>query len=222
MTGQQMLSLIRSAERHFGSFVNEAKAIFDGAEGKDRLERFTWKEGDLEFVSADKVHEVLGQSLEAMADWTPEGPPVTGMTQRWPDGNVDSYDSLVVYSNAAVFKGVRLGIGTTSTEGKESERVGFVMGARTSKRPLTVFFPADDFEQSHELLSLIRGNKGGRATFAPTEHLPIEYAGFSTDVLGSRISGKWNVRAVVVRDDEEGIRMMLNHTAIQARLRGLI
>jgi hypothetical protein len=173
-------------------------------------------------IPPDQIHEVLGQSLEAMAEWTPAGPPLTDQTQRWPDGNVDSYDSFVVYENAAAFKGVRLGIGTTSTEGKERERVGFVMSAGTSKRPLTVFFPADDFEHSHELLSLIRGNKGGRGTFAPTEQLPIEYAGFKTDVLGGRISGKWNVQAVVVGDDEEGIRMMLNHTAIQARLRGLI
>lgn len=110
----------------------------------------------------------------------------------------------------------------TSTAGKEGEQVGFVMGAGTSKRPLTVFFPADDFDQSYEWLSLIRGKKGGRGTFAPTEHLPVEYAGFTIEVLGSRISGKWNRQAVVVRDEEDGVQMMLNHTAIQARLRGLL
>lgn len=222
MTDQQMLSLLGLAERHLGSFLAEAKAILGDGGGEERVDRFTWKEGDFDIIPPDKIHEVPGQSLEAAAEWTPMGPPLTDQTQRWPDGNVDSYDSFIVYGNAPAFSGVRLGIGAASTEGKEGERVGFVMGAGTSKRPLTVFFPADDFEHSHELLSLIRGNKGGRGTFAPTEQLPIEYAGFNTDVLGARIPGKWNVQAVVVRDDEEGTRMMLNHTAIQARLRGLI
>lgn len=222
MTDEQMTALLGLAQRHFDAFLAEAKTMFDGRGSGDRADRFTWKEGDFELIPADQIHEVLGQSLEAMAEWTSAGPPLPDQTQRWPDGNVDSYDSFVVYENAAAFKGVRLGIGTASTEGKEGERVGFVMGTGTSKRPLTVFFPADDFGQSHELLSLIRGNKGGRGTFAPTEQLPIEYAGFTTDVLGSRISGKWNVQAIVVRDDEEGTQMMLNHTVIQARLRGLI
>jgi hypothetical protein len=221
MTDQQMLSLIGLAERHFRWFVNEAKVMFDSDLRESRLDRFTWKEGDYEIIPPDKIHEVMGQSLEATASWTPLET-LNDMTQRWPDGNVDSYDTFIVYGNAAAFPGVRLGIGTASTEGKEGERVGFVMGTGTSKRPLTVFFPAEDVDQSRELLSLIRGNKGGRGTFAPTEQLPIEYAGFKTDVLGARIPGKWNVRAVVVRDDEEGVRMMLNHTAIQARLRGLI
>jgi hypothetical protein len=219
---QQLLDVLNSASRHFSAFLAEARTIVGAREtADDRRDRFIWKDGDFEIIPADRIHNVLGQSLEASAEWSKLGD-LDDMSQRWPDGNVDTYGSFVVYGDAAAFPGVRLGLGCASTPNKDHEVVGFVMGAGSSKRPLTVFFPADDYADSGELLSLIRGKDGGRRTFSPSDELPIEYAGFSTDVLGNRIQGKWNVRAVLAKDNDEGRRMMLTHTAIQARLRDLI
>jgi hypothetical protein len=54
----------------------------------------------------------------------------------------------------------------------------------------------------------------------PRPTRPAEYQASKTAVLGQRIKGKWNVQAVVAKDDDA--QTMLNHTALQARLRGLI
>jgi hypothetical protein len=148
----------------------------------------------------------------------------TGVEQRWPDGTVDTYGSFVSYRClGGPFDRVQLALGTVSAGGKEDEVVGFVLGSGGgSKRPLTVFFPADDFDNSGERLSMIRGRNGTRKGFPPHRALPAAYDSFSVAILGDRISGKWNVKAVVAKSDESGVQTMLNHTAIQARLRGLI
>ena len=85
--------------------------------------------------------------------------------------------------------------------------VGFVLGSgRGSRRPLTVFFAADDFDTTGERLSMIRGKGGGnsRKGYAPGEELPPAYSEFRTEVLRDRINGKWNVQAVVATNDETG------------------
>jgi hypothetical protein len=139
----------------------------------------------------------------------------------WPDGNFDTYSEIVVYEGSGNFAGAKLGLGYQNGPGKEGEVNGFVFASGgSSKRPLTVFFPAGDFESTHELVSMIRGRDGSRKTFGPTDSLPAVYHGFKTDILGKRIEGKWNVQAVVAKEDDA--QTMLNHTALQARLRGLI
>jgi hypothetical protein len=143
-----------------------------------------------------------------------------GEAWTWPDGNVDTYSEIVVYEGTGAFAGMKLGIGYQDAAAKKGETNGFVFSSGGgSKRPLTVFFPADDFASSHELVSMIRGRDGGRKTFAPSDSLPAVYRGFNTDVLGRRVKGKWNVQAVVANKDDH--ITMLTHTALQARLRGL-
>jgi len=146
----------------------------------------------------------------------------TGESWTWPDGNVDTYSEIVVYEGSGgASDGVKLGLGYQDGPGKDGEVNGFVFASGgASKRPLTVFFPTDDFDTSQEVVSMVRGRDGGRKTFRPTDVLPAAYGDFKTDILGQRIKGKWNVQAVVAK--KEDVQTMLNHTAIQARLRGLI
>ena len=225
MEVQLLDQVLTAAERHFSAFISEARDLL-GKEGAlapdDRRNRFIWQPGEFDLIPAEKIHEYLAQSLESMAEWQVVET-TDGESQRWPDGNVDTYGEFVVYRGEGPFAGVKLALGVANTPGKDHEAVGFVMGATgQSKRPLTVFFPAADHDTTGELLSMIRGKNGGRSGFAPSDQLPTEYAGFATGVLGERIPGKWNVRAVIVKNDEAGRQAMLNHTAIQARLRGLI
>lgn len=136
---------------------------------------------------------------------------------RWPDGNVDDYVDYVLYRGDGDFAGMALALGYLDN----GDVVGFVLrGAGGSKRGLTYFFPAGDFVETHEKLSMIRGGGStGRAGFGPDDALPAAYGGFLTDVLGRRVPGKWNVRAVVVGADDH--KAMLHHTALQAKLRKL-
>jgi hypothetical protein len=142
----------------------------------------------------------------------------TDATYRWPDGNLDQYDRFVTYHGSNDDgSGFTLALGYLLN----GDVVGFVLGTGGgAERGITYFFPADDATTTHEKVSMIRGGgETGRAGFKPGEALPQAYAGIKTDVLRDRVAGKWNVQAVVAKEDD--FETMLNHTAIQARLRGL-
>jgi hypothetical protein len=139
------------------------------------------------------------------------------ITYTWPDGNLDEYDDFVSYRGTGGFSGLTLALGYLGN----GDVIGFVLGAGAgSKRGITYFFPTDDFDETREKISMIRGGgPRGRSGFAPGEALPTGYLGFKTDVLRDRKAGKWNVQGVVAREDDH--LSMLGHTALQARLRGL-
>lgn len=142
---------------------------------------------------------------------------VEGQSYRWPDGNVDNYTDFRVYEGSGDFEGMSLALGRN----ENGEWVGFVLeGGLSSKRGIVYFQLADDFAESGELVSMIRGGgENGRGGFAPGDPTPPAYADFRIDSLKERKAGKWNVQAVVAASDDA--ETMLNHTAIQARLRGL-
>lgn len=178
-------------------------------------------EGDASNPTAPAVERYGSDpwSLEGPAmtgDWTETGRS-TGQTYKWPDGNVDFYEEVVSYHGTGDFAGMNLSLGFK----EDGEIVGFALGSGGgSKRGITYFFTADDFGETDEMVSMIRGGgPKGRSGFAPHEALPTAYSGLRTDVLGNRKRGKWNVQAVVADADDHGT--MLNHTALQARLRRL-
>lgn len=139
-----------------------------------------------------------------------------GVEYRWPDGNIDHYRPFVTYRGTGDCDGVTLALGHLDN----GDVAGFVVQG-TWRRAIVYFFPADDFAASNEKLSLIKGGGArGRGGFGPSEPVPKAYHGVKTQLLRSRIAGKWNVLAVVARADDP--QTMLLHTAIQARLRNLV
>ena len=139
----------------------------------------------------------------------------TGVEYRWPDGNVDRYRSFDTYRGTGDFDGMTLALGHLDN----GDVAGFAIQG-TWQRAIVYFFPADDFATSGEKLSLIKGGGArGRSGFGPTDPVPVAYQGAQTQLLRSRIEGKWNVLAIVARADDP--HTMLLHTAIQARLRSL-
>ncbi|HZT15700.1 MAG TPA: hypothetical protein VFA19_07095 [Gaiellaceae bacterium] len=141
-----------------------------------------------------------------------------GVAYVWPDKSVSEFDRFDIYRGNSGFTGITIALGYEPN----GNVVGFVLGGGGgSKRGLTVFFPADDFSTSNEKVSMIRGGgQRGRSGFAPGDALPPAYASYKTDVLRSRVAGKWNVQAIVA--DAADVATMAAHTAIQARLRGLV
>jgi hypothetical protein len=146
----------------------------------------------------------------------------SAVTYKWPDktkpgGNPEHYGPFKIFEGEAVGVPYRLGLGKI-----EHGYVSFVVGPSGALlRPVTVFFRADGYAQSGELVGLVRGRDGGRAGWGAGEALPPEYDNARTEIMGDRIDGKFQRLAVVVTDDEKGKRQMLDHTAAQLRLRGL-
>jgi len=209
MDDANYISLIDITQRKLNELFDELRAElvgeppsepreFDGAAEKDRgpwtLERSALSGG------WSKVEEARGE------------------TYKWPDGNVDSYERFQVFEGSGDFSGMRLALGRN----QHGEWIGFVLGPSgiASKRGLVYFQRADDFAESGELVSMIRGGgASGRGGFDPDGPTPAVYGGLEIASLRERRAGKWNVKAVVAADDDA--ETMLTHTAIQARLRGL-
>jgi hypothetical protein len=141
-----------------------------------------------------------------------------GVTYTWPDSNIDTYDPFVIYRGLGDYDGMTLALGYKPN----GEVIGFVVfGNAASKRGITYWVLADDFDESNEKLSMIRGGGAtARAGFNTSDSLPKAYNGFETEMLRDRVAGKWNVQAVVA--DANDHETMLAHTALQARLRKLM
>lgn len=141
----------------------------------------------------------------------------SGESYRWPDGVVEPYAEVVRYVGAGEFVGMELGLGFDG----RGNVAGFVFGpGGGSMRGITYFFAADDFTESKETISMIRGGgPAGRGGFGPSEPVPPAYADFKTDTLRNRCAGKWNRLGVVAGIDDA--ETMLHHTAFQVRMRGL-
>lgn len=149
-----------------------------------------------------------------------------GETYRWPDGNVDEYVRFMSFKGGPPTEhgihsaDIKLGIGFLDN----GEAVGFVMSNDgAAKRGIAYFQRTDSFDESGELISMIRGGgKRGRSGFSPNDPPPPAYETFDLESLRDRKEGKWNVLGVVANpNDAEGLRVILDHTALQARLRGL-
>ena len=199
------IDVLLLAKKHFDSFLDEAIGMigYDDDAGQRQL-----------------LDHALG-TLPTRVTWT-EVEERNDESQRWPDGSLEHYLRFTVYRGSGDFDGVTCALGDAAAEDGSGGVVGFLVGSSgRTKRPLTVFFRTDDYEETNELASIIRGKGGGRATFRPDDELPALYAALKTGVLAERVRGKWNARAVIATNDQEGRSDMLTHTAIQARLRGL-
>ena len=88
------------------------------------------------------------------------------------------------------------------------------------QQPLVEFVAADDYEQTRELVAVIRGSDGGRRMYGVGDALPAVYAErFRTQIYNERVvhPGAWNKIVVVAREDDD--EAMLNHALIQSRRR---
>ena len=135
-----------------------------------------------------------------------------------PGGNPESYGEFELFEGQAAGTTYRIGVGKVP-----HGYVTFVVGPSGAiLRPITVFFQTQDYPQTHELVGLVRGRDGTRAGWRRDEAAPTEYDTARLEVMGDRIPGKRQRLALVVSDDDEGTRQMLDHCAAQLRMRGLV
>jgi hypothetical protein len=146
-----------------------------------------------------------------------------GESYRWPKRR-DRYAPYRVFMGTTRAEGaVQVGLGETirtNTWGRDRKYVVAFLSSGSPQEPLVEFVAADDYEQTRELVAVIRGSDGGRRMYGAGEALPAVYAErFQTQIYNERIiyPGAWNKLVVVAREDDD--EAMLNHALIQSRRR---
>ena len=146
-----------------------------------------------------------------------------GESYRWPKRR-DAYAPYRVFLGTTRAEGaVQIGLGETvraNAWGRDRKYVVAFLSGGSPQHPLVEFVAADDFEDSRELVAVIRGSDGGRRMYGIGDTLPALYAErFRTQIYNERIvhPGVWNKVVVVAREDDDAA--MLNHALIQSRRR---
>jgi hypothetical protein len=180
-----------------------------------------------------KVLATDGESDKADAPARPRTPDLpddwrvvrerNGETYRWPSGR-DHYSPYRVFIGTTRAEGaVQIGLGETIRKnkwGRDRKYVVAFMSGGSPQQPLVEFVAADDYEQTRELVAVIRGSDGGRRMYGAGDVLPALYTeAFRTQTYNERVDhpGAWNKIAVVAREDDD--QTMLNHALIQSRRR---
>jgi hypothetical protein len=146
-----------------------------------------------------------------------------GESYRWPSGR-DRYEPYRVFIGTTRAEGaVQIGLGETIREnkwGRDRKYVVAFLSAGSPQQPLVEFVAADDYEQTRELVAVIRGSDGARRMYGLGDALPAVYTErFRTQLYNERVvhPGAWNKLVVVAREDDQ--EAILNHALIQSRRR---
>jgi hypothetical protein len=146
-----------------------------------------------------------------------------GESYGWPKG-ADRYKPYRVFIGTTRAEGaVQIGLGETIRKnkwGRDRKYVVAFLSAGSPQQPLVEFVAADDYEQTRDLVAVIRGSDGGRRMYGVGDTLPAVYAErFRTEVYNERVvyPGAWNKIVVVAREDDD--EAILNHALIQSRRR---
>jgi hypothetical protein len=146
-----------------------------------------------------------------------------GESYRWPEER-DRYAPYRVFVGLTRAEGaVHIGLGETvrkSRWGRKRKYVVAFLSNGSPQQPLAEFVAADDYEETRELVAVVRGSDGGRRMYGAGDALPRVYEErFRTELYSDRVSypGVWNKVVVVAREDDH--ETMLNHALIQGRRR---
>jgi hypothetical protein len=146
-----------------------------------------------------------------------------GESYQWPEQR-ERYSRYRVFIGTTRAEGaVHIGLGETLRKNKWGRDRKYVVAFRSSgspQQPLAEFAAADDYEETRELVAVIRGSDGGRRMYGAGDPLPDVYKErFRTQMYSERVvyPGVWNKIVVVAREDDD--ETMLNHALIQGRRR---
>jgi hypothetical protein len=146
-----------------------------------------------------------------------------GESYGWPKGR-DRYSTYRVFLAATRTEGaIQIGLGETIRKnkwGRDRKYVVAFLSGGSPQQPLVEFVATDDYEDTRELVAVIRGSDGGRRMYGAGDALPAPYTErFRTQIYNERVvhPGVWNKLVVVAREDDD--QAMLNHALIQSRRR---
>jgi hypothetical protein len=146
-----------------------------------------------------------------------------GESYQWPEGR-ERYSRYRVFIGTTRAEGaVHIGLGETVRKnrwGRDRKYVVAFLSSGSAQQPLAEFVAVDDYEETRDLVAVIRGSDGGRRMYGAGDALPRVYKErFRTQMYSQRIvyPGVWNKVALVAREDDD--ETMLNHALIQSRRR---
>ena len=146
-----------------------------------------------------------------------------GESYGWPSRR-DRYEPYRVFIGTTRAEGaVQIGLGETIREnkwGRDRKYIVAFLSAGSPQQPLVEFVAADDYEETRELVAVIRGSDGARRMYGVGDTLPAVYTErFRTQIYNERVvhPGAWNKLVVVAREDDD--EAILNHALIQSRRR---
>jgi hypothetical protein len=168
-------------------------------------------------TSASAVSVACARPAELPEDWRLVRER-DGESYRWPKRR-DRYTPYRVFMGTTRAEGaVQVALGETirtNAWGRDRKYVVAFLSSGSPQEPLVEFVATDDYEQTRELVAVIRGSDGGRRMYGAGDALPAVY----TERFRTEIShpGAWNKVVVVAREDDD--ETMLNHALIQSRRR---
>ena len=146
-----------------------------------------------------------------------------GESYGWPKRR-DTYSPYRVFIGTTRAEGaVQIGLGETVREnawGRDRKYVVAFLSGGAPQHPLVEFVATDDYEDTRELVAVIRGSDGGRRMYGIGDTLPAVYTDrFRTQIYNERVAhpGAWNKVVAVAREDDD--HTMLNHALMQSRRR---
>jgi hypothetical protein len=146
-----------------------------------------------------------------------------GESYQWPEER-EHYSRYRMFIGTTRAEGaVHIGLGETVRKkkwGRHRKYVVAFLSSGSPQQPLAEFVAADDYEETRELVAVIRGSDGGRRMYGAGDALPQVYRErFRTQMYNERVvyRGVWNKVVVVTREDDD--ETMLNHALIQSRRR---
>jgi hypothetical protein len=146
-----------------------------------------------------------------------------GESYQWPEER-EHYSPYRVFLGTTRAEGaVHIGLGEAVREnkwGRDRKYVVAFLSSGSPQQPLAEFVAADDYEETRELVAVIRGSDGGRRMYGAGDALPRVYEErFRTQLYSERVTypGVWNKLVVVAHEDDH--ETMLNHALIQGRRR---
>jgi hypothetical protein len=178
-------------------------------------------------VSADREHDKAVAPARRRKAGLPEDWRLVrerdGESYQWPEER-DRYSRYRVFMGTARAEGaVHIALGETVRKnkwGRDRKYVVAFLSSGSPQQPLAEFVAADDYEETRELVAVIRGSDGGRRMYGAGDPLPAVYNDrFRTQMYSDRVvhPGVWNKVVVVAHENDDAA--MLNHALIQSRRR---
>ena len=146
-----------------------------------------------------------------------------GDSYQWPDKRERYLRYRVFVGTTRAEGAVHIGLGEAVRKnkwGRDRKYVVAFLSSGSPQQPIAEFVAADDYEETRELVAVIRGSDGARRMYGAGDALPRVYEErFRTQLYSERVvyPGVWNRVVVVAREDDD--ETILNHALIQGRRR---
>jgi hypothetical protein len=173
--------------------------------------------------SAVGMSQVEDGRIELPASWR-QVDEQRGVVYTWGDDR-DVYDPFRIYEADIPTGTARLAIGRCERARTFGEdRVYYIValiGPAGGVRAISEFLATDDYDETHDVIAVIKGKDRSGRQFDSPEELPAVYSGWPTIVYRTRVDypGAYSKQALVCNEQDHEI--MLNHAWAQIRLRGL-